>query len=90
MKKEVSIMSSPPVLVGFLANDDPPAKKYAEWTAISCEKVGIKFELREVSQFELEDQIEKANEVFIHINLFIKYTYTSIYSRRGWEWNFFS
>lgn len=25
-----------PLLVGFLANDDPHAEKYAEWSALTC------------------------------------------------------
>lgn len=50
-----------PLLVGFLANSDPAAVKYAEWTAKSCEKVGLRFELRQVTRMELEDAIVDAN-----------------------------
>ena len=39
-----------PLLVGFLANDDIAAKKYASWTKRACEKDGIKFELRECAR----------------------------------------
>ena len=52
----------PPLLVGFLANSDPAAAKYAEWTAKSCEKVGMRFELRHVSRMDLEDAIVNANQ----------------------------
>ena len=29
-------LSKPPVLVGFLANQDPAARMYADWTARTC------------------------------------------------------
>ncbi|KAJ3262261.1 hypothetical protein HK103_002674 [Boothiomyces macroporosus] len=51
-----------PVLVGFLANDDPAAKKYALWTGKTCEATGIKFELRQVDRNDLEAAIVDANE----------------------------
>lgn len=51
-----------PKLVGFLANNDPAASKYAEWTAKSCEETGIDFDLRKVDKQELEDKIIEANE----------------------------
>lgn len=50
-----------PLLVGFLANGDVAAKKYAEWTGKACEADGIKFELREVAKEELEDALMAAN-----------------------------
>jgi len=48
--------------VGFLANSDPAARKYASWTAKTCAETGIEFELREVSRTELEDKVLEANE----------------------------
>eukprot|EP00128_Syssomonas_multiformis_P005165 Colp12_sorted_trinity150504_noHs@1913 len=51
-----------PLLVGFLANSDPAAKKYAEWTAKTCAETGVKFELREVNRNDLEEKIIEANE----------------------------
>jgi methylenetetrahydrofolate dehydrogenase (NAD+) len=51
-----------PVLVGFLANDDPAAEKYAEWTAKTCQDAGISFELRKVSKHELEEKLIEANQ----------------------------
>lgn len=50
-----------PVLVGFLANNDVAAKKYANWTKRACEKDGIKFELRECTMLELESKLREAN-----------------------------
>lgn len=32
----LSMLDKPPHLVGFLANDDPGAKMYADWTAKTC------------------------------------------------------
>ncbi|RKP11096.1 hypothetical protein THASP1DRAFT_11980 [Thamnocephalis sphaerospora] len=51
----------PPTLVGFLANEDPFAAKYAEWTGKTCEETGIKFELRRVDRESLEEAIVDAN-----------------------------
>mmetsp|Transcript_4710 Transcript_4710/g.7159 ORF Transcript_4710/g.7159 Transcript_4710/m.7159 type:complete len:330 (+) Transcript_4710:122-1111(+) len=51
-----------PLLVGFLANEDPAAIKYAEWTKRSCESTGIAFELRKVSESQLEWKLYEANE----------------------------
>lgn len=49
-------------MVGFLSNDDPAAKMYAEWTGRTCKESGILFELREIPRTELEDRIVEANE----------------------------
>eukprot|EP00512_Aurantiochytrium_limacinum_P002652 CAMPEP_0171497258 /NCGR_PEP_ID=MMETSP0958-20121227/7164_1 /TAXON_ID=87120 /ORGANISM="Aurantiochytrium limacinum, Strain ATCCMYA-1381" /LENGTH=338 /DNA_ID=CAMNT_0012031465 /DNA_START=46 /DNA_END=1062 /DNA_ORIENTATION=+ len=50
-----------PLLVGFLASDDPASKRYAEWTGRSCEKDGINFELRECQAYDLEEKVLEAN-----------------------------
>jgi len=50
-----------PKMVGLLANGDPFAKKYAEWTGKSCVADSMEFELREVDPAELQDALEKAN-----------------------------
>lgn len=34
-----------PRLVGILANQDPAARKYAEWTRRACTKDGIRYEV---------------------------------------------
>lgn len=51
-----------PKLVGFLANDDPSAKKYAEWTGKACQNDGIRYELRQVSKDNLEEALTQAND----------------------------
>ena len=50
-----------PLLVGFLANDDPAARVYARMTRRACERNGVRFELREVGKFELEEAVIAAN-----------------------------
>lgn len=50
-----------PKLVGFLANGDPAARKYAEWTGKACVADGLQFELREVPEEELEKALAAAN-----------------------------
>jgi len=52
----------PPKLVGFLANRDPAAKKYATWTGKAFEADGLRFELRQVEELELEHALEAANK----------------------------
>ncbi|GAA5801612.1 hypothetical protein HPULCUR_007060 [Helicostylum pulchrum] len=47
--------------VGFLANDDPAAKQYAEHTASSCEDIGLDFKLIQVDKDALKSNIIKAN-----------------------------
>ena len=50
-------MEQPPKLVGFLANADPAAKMYAEFTKRTSLESGFRFELREVTKEDLEDEI---------------------------------
>ncbi|PTB64458.1 NAD(P)-binding protein [Trichoderma citrinoviride] len=54
--------SPAPTLVAFLANDDPAAVKYAEWSKKTCEENGFNFELRVVDKETVEEEIMKANE----------------------------
>lgn len=58
----VSQLPSPPLLVGFLANSDPAAHTYAEWTGKTCGELGFRYELRVVESDALEDAIIDANE----------------------------
>mmetsp|Transcript_24500 Transcript_24500/g.38428 ORF Transcript_24500/g.38428 Transcript_24500/m.38428 type:complete len:335 (-) Transcript_24500:207-1211(-) len=51
-----------PKLVGLLANSDPASRKYAEMTGRTLEKDGLRFELREVKQEDLEAALQDANE----------------------------
>jgi methylenetetrahydrofolate dehydrogenase (NAD+) len=50
-----------PKLVGFLANGDKGSKQYAEWTARAFKADSLRFELREVDETDLEEELEKAN-----------------------------
>ncbi|KAI5819277.1 hypothetical protein BZA77DRAFT_276230 [Pyronema omphalodes] len=50
-----------PLLVGFLANSDPAAKMYADWTGKTCSENGFQFELRVLEKENLEDAIINAN-----------------------------
>jgi methylenetetrahydrofolate dehydrogenase (NAD+) len=64
IKEKITTYSSQPLLVGFLANEDPAAKMYADWTAKTCAQTGIAFELRQVKRTTLENAIIEANEGF--------------------------
>ncbi|KAI8640711.1 hypothetical protein BD408DRAFT_452501 [Parasitella parasitica] len=61
IKKTLSARNIKPTLVGFLANNDPAAKKYAEWTARSCSETGVNFNLIKVDKDALEKNIVEAN-----------------------------
>mmetsp|Transcript_22633 Transcript_22633/g.73256 ORF Transcript_22633/g.73256 Transcript_22633/m.73256 type:complete len:339 (-) Transcript_22633:76-1092(-) len=50
-----------PKLVGFLANSDPAAVKYAQWTGKTFQRDGLNFELRQVEPDDLERALEEAN-----------------------------
>ena len=51
-----------PLLVGFLANDDPAAEMYARWTQKTSESLGIRYELRKFEDKDLlEENIIEAN-----------------------------
>lgn len=51
-----------PKLVGFLANDDPAAQMYANWTGKTCEGLGFEYELIQVDKNDLESSLIKANK----------------------------
>jgi methylenetetrahydrofolate dehydrogenase (NAD+) len=61
IKARVQALGFRPLLVGFLANKDVAARKYAEWTKRACENDNILFELRECTASELEDRLMDAN-----------------------------
>ncbi|KAL2129031.1 hypothetical protein VTI74DRAFT_8327 [Chaetomium olivicolor] len=50
-----------PTLVAFLANDDPAAAQYADWSKKTCEENGFNFDLRKVDKEDLEEAIVQAN-----------------------------
>jgi methylenetetrahydrofolate dehydrogenase (NAD+) len=62
IKEDIKERNIRPKLVGFLANEDPAAMKYAEWTSKTCAETGVEFELRKVTKLELEEKITEANE----------------------------
>ncbi|KAH8910605.1 tetrahydrofolate dehydrogenase/cyclohydrolase [Coniochaeta sp. PMI_546] len=51
-----------PCLAAFLANDDPAAVKYAEWSKKTCEENGFTFDLRISDKETLEEAIMAAND----------------------------
>ncbi|KAL2269776.1 hypothetical protein VTJ83DRAFT_1960 [Remersonia thermophila] len=53
---------SKPTLAAFLANDDPAALQYAEWSKKTCEENGFNFDLRKVDKELLEEAIVAANQ----------------------------
>ncbi|KAI5369955.1 Putative tetrahydrofolate dehydrogenase/cyclohydrolase, NAD(P)-binding domain superfamily [Septoria linicola] len=58
----IKALPQPPRLHGFLANDDPAAEMYANWTKKTCEENGVTFTLRKVDREALEDEIRYANQ----------------------------
>ncbi|CAG8558284.1 21383_t:CDS:2 [Cetraspora pellucida] len=62
IKNSINTRGIHPKLVGFLANQDPAAFKYAEATAKTCAETGVMFELKKCNREDLEDEIVKANE----------------------------
>lgn len=51
-----------PLLVGFVANADPAARTYAEYTEKVCTELGFRYEARDVSKEDLEERIMQANQ----------------------------
>jgi len=52
-----------PLLVGLLANQDPAAKKYAEWTGRACRADGLRYELRQLPDpIDVEAALHEANQ----------------------------
>ncbi|CAG8523423.1 15289_t:CDS:2 [Gigaspora rosea] len=62
IKNTINTRGIHPKLVGFLANQDPAALKYAESTAKTCTETGVVFELKKCNREDLEDEIVRANE----------------------------
>lgn len=58
----VKQLSVKPKLVGFLANQDPAAQMYANWTGKTCEGLGFEYELVQVDKNELEGALIRANK----------------------------
>ncbi|ODQ67422.1 tetrahydrofolate dehydrogenase/cyclohydrolase [Nadsonia fulvescens var. elongata DSM 6958] len=58
----LAVLGRQPKLVGFLANDDPAARMYADWSGKTCSEIGFDYELRVVDKDVLEEAIVDANE----------------------------
>lgn len=61
LKAGIARLGFAPVLRSILANTDPSAKEYADWTAKTASGIGFKFELQQVSKDRLADAIAEAN-----------------------------
>ncbi|KAJ5404234.1 NAD(P)-binding protein [Penicillium cosmopolitanum] len=61
VQEGIKTLDKPPHLVGFLANDDPAALMYAQWTQKTCEEHGFAYSLREVTRDDIEESILAAN-----------------------------
>ncbi|ORY81883.1 hypothetical protein BCR37DRAFT_358030 [Protomyces lactucae-debilis] len=62
IKSNVAKLGYSPVLRAFLANSDPSAKEYADWTAKTATGLGITFDLQQIKREELEAAILDANK----------------------------
>lgn len=67
IKEKVAAMKQegiePPLLVGLLANKDPAARKYAEWTGKACRADGLRYELRTLDDpIDVEAALIDAND----------------------------
>ena len=52
-----------PLLVGLLANKDPSARQYAEWTGKACQADGLRYELRVIEDpLDVENSLIDAND----------------------------
>ncbi|CAH6721592.1 methylenetetrahydrofolate dehydrogenase [NAD(+)] [[Candida] jaroonii] len=59
--QQVARLSFKPKIVGFLANNDPAGKMYANWTSKTCQDLGFNYELKELDREDLETELIKAN-----------------------------
>lgn len=49
-------------LVGLLSNEDEFSKVYSDYTQVGCDDVGVEYEVRTVSKFDLEKEIRELND----------------------------
>jgi methylenetetrahydrofolate dehydrogenase (NAD+) len=57
------VNSEAPLLVGLLANKDPAAVQYAEWTGKACRADGLRYELRVIDDpIDVENALLNAND----------------------------
>jgi methylenetetrahydrofolate dehydrogenase (NAD+) len=62
VQTNLSKLSSTPHLLGILANDDPAAKVYADWTGKTCKDNGFAYSLKTVGKDDVEETIIAANQ----------------------------
>lgn len=78
IREEVAAVGVPLTLAGFLCTDHGPSVTYADYTEKGCEKVGIRFDRRTVSKFDLEGAIRDANaDPSVH-GIFVYYPVFSV------------
>lgn len=61
VQNDLKQLSTKPKIVGLLANDDPAAKMYADWSSKTCVENGFDFDLKILDKDALEDAILSAN-----------------------------
>ncbi len=61
-KEHIEKTQSSIKLVGLLSNNDEFSKVYSDFTKVGCEDVGVEYEARTISKFELEGEIRRLNE----------------------------
>ncbi|CAG8953774.1 hypothetical protein HYFRA_00006665 [Hymenoscyphus fraxineus] len=71
-----------PKLVGFLANEDPAAQMYADWTGKTCRENGFDFDLRVITKEDIESAIVEANNDDSVHGIMVYYPIFSITSRQ--------
>lgn len=59
--RDLAALGRAPHLVSFLANNDPAAKMYADWTGKTCRENGFDFSLHTVDRQDLEDALRRTN-----------------------------
>jgi methylenetetrahydrofolate dehydrogenase (NAD+) len=61
VRADLQKLDKTPRLHGYLANKDPAARMYANWTANTTREHGFEFTLHELEREDLEDEIRHAN-----------------------------
>jgi methylenetetrahydrofolate dehydrogenase (NAD+) len=62
VQTNLSKLGTTPHLLGILANDDPAAKVYADWTGKTCKDNGFAYSLKTVGKDDVEETIIAANQ----------------------------
>lgn len=62
LREQVARLPQPLKLVGFLSSEYAPSVTYANYTKVGCDDVGIRFEIRKESKFDVENEILAAGD----------------------------